>query len=83
MIVALAAGIASLVCWILTIITAFKKEDGPLFGILSICPIVGFILGWVRHAQWGHTKIMAIWTAAFVVNMIMNVVMKGMAAAGG
>ncbi|XAL98245.1 hypothetical protein OT109_11610 [Phycisphaeraceae bacterium D3-23] len=73
--------LVSLACWIYTIVVAFKKEEGPLFGILCICPLVGLILGWVKHAEWDHTKVMMVWTACVVINIILNVVVTMASAA--
>jgi hypothetical protein len=67
-------GLGSLVCWILEIVNAFKKEPKPLLGILSIvlCSLGGFIIGWVKAKQWGTTKLMAIWTILFIVQLIVQ-----------
>ena len=78
---ALAAGLASAVCWIWTIVVAFKEGDGPLLGILSICGIVGFIIGWVHHRPWSHTRVMVVWSIAIVAGIVLQVLMA--AVAGG
>lgn len=79
-------GIGSLVCAVIQIINAFKKEQSPLLGILSIvfCGLGGFIIGWVKAKQWGIQKIMMIWTALVVLQVIVQVIaMSTMAAAAG
>lgn len=47
-------GLAMLVCWVLEIVAAFKNEETPLLGVLSIIPcfgLGGFIIGWVKVGQ--------------------------------
>ncbi len=73
--------LVALVCWIMTIIVAFKKEEGPLFGILCICPLIGLILGWVKNKEWDHQKVMLVWTACVVINIILNIVVTAASAA--
>ena len=79
-------GIASLVLWILEIVAAFKKEESPLMGILSIalCGLGGFIIGWIHAGKWGIKKLMINWTiivvASLVVQVIFTVVLGGTAA---
>lgn len=70
---ALVAGIGSLVCWIWTIVVAFKEGDGPLLGIFSICGIVGFIIGWIHNAAWAHTKVMIAWSICIIVGIIAQI----------
>ena len=71
-----AIGLVALVCWIMEIVAAFKKEEKPLMGILSIvlCSIGGFIIGWINAKKWGIQKIMMIWTIAVVVSIIVQVI---------
>ncbi|HMO15444.1 MAG TPA: hypothetical protein PKD64_13570 [Pirellulaceae bacterium] len=68
------AGLVSLVCWILTIVTAFKHNE-TLLGILSICGIVGFIIGWIKHKEWNHKQVMLIWSVAFAATIIFQVIL--------
>ncbi len=80
-IVAVLAGIGSLVCWIMILVKMFKNGETVL-GIVSIfCAIVGYIMGWVKSSEWNTKQIMLIWTACIVVGIIANVVAGGMAAA--
>lgn len=67
------AGLASLVCWIMTIIRMFKME-GALLGILSICGLIGFILGWVKVREHNSMKLMLVWTAAILVSIPMQII---------
>lgn len=70
------AGLVSLVCWIMEVVTAFQKGDGPLLGILSIifCGLGAFIIGWMKCNEWGLQKVMLIWTIAFVVTSLCQIV---------
>lgn len=72
-IIALIAGLVSLVCWIYNIVVAFQNNE-VLLGILSICGIVGLIIGWVKVNEWGHRQVMNWWTIAIVVGIICNVI---------
>ena len=68
-------GIVVLVCWIIEVVTAFKKGDGPLMGILSIvccCTIGGLVIGWINCKKWGIQNLMLVYTIAFVLNMILS-----------
>jgi hypothetical protein len=69
-------GLVALVCWIMEIVAAFKKEEKPLMGILSIvlCSLGGFIIGWINSKKWGIQKIMMIWTIVVVVLIIVQVI---------
>ena len=70
-------GIGMLICWIMEIIAAFKKEEKPLMGILSIVgglictPLVPIIIGWIHAKKWGIKKVMMIWTILFVIFAIL------------
>ncbi|NNC87403.1 MAG: hypothetical protein HKN82_02955 [Akkermansiaceae bacterium] len=80
--------IGALVCWIMEIIAAFKKEEKPLMGILSIvlCGIGGFIIGWIHAKKWDIKKLMTIWTILFIASIILNIIVvavAGAAAASG
>ena len=66
-------GIGMLVCWIMEIVAAFKKEEKPLMGIISLVggllctPLVPLVIGWIHAKKWGIQKIMLIWTILVVV----------------
>lgn len=72
-ILAIPFALGQFVCWIMTIIKAFQKEEGPLMGILSICGCIGFILGWVNADKWEHKQIMLVWTGCLAVGIIIYV----------
>lgn len=73
-VLSLVIGIGNLVCWILVIVSAFQKEESPLLGILSIvlCALGGFIIGWVKHKEWGIQKLMVIWSILFVASLLIQ-----------
>lgn len=79
---ALICSLISLGCWIYTIVRAFQSGD-TVAGIVSICPLGAFILGWINVSKWDHSAVMTIWTIVFVINVILNVVAAGMQAQGG
>ena len=67
--------IGALVCWIKEILAAFKYEESPLLGILSIIPcfgLGGFIIGWINVGKWNLSKVMYIWTAIVVLHLIIG-----------
>ena len=74
-ILSIAIGIASLVCWILVLVKIFQSGD-TLWGVLSICPLVGFIYGWVKNKELGVQTIMLVWTACVVVNFILSFMLR-------
>lgn len=80
---AFGAGIGSLVCWIWTIVVAFKEGDGPLLGILSLCGIVGLIIGWMNASAWNHTKVMTAWTICIIVGIVAQVGMAAVTVGAG
>ncbi len=57
------------------IVAAFTKGDGPLLGILSIvlCPLGGFVIGWVKSKQWGIQQVMLIWTSTIFVALLCQI----------
>lgn len=83
--IAAICAIGSLICWVMAIITAFQKGDGPLMGILSIvlCALGAFIIGWIHHKEWGHQKLMIIWSALFAANILLQIISVAVIAAVG
>ncbi len=66
-------GLVVLVCWIMEVVVAFKKGDGPLLGILSIvccCTLGGLVIGWIKCKEWGIQTLMVVYTIAFILNFI-------------
>ena len=70
-IVGMVAGLVSLVCWILTVVKAFQSGTTSN-GVLSICPLVGFILGWINVKEWNHQPVMLAWTVATILNLVVQ-----------
>ena len=71
--------IGILVCSIMEIIAAFKNEESPLLGILSIvfCGLGSFIIGWIKHKEWGISKLMmtfSILLGAYILLQVIGVV---------
>lgn len=54
-----------LACWIINIIVALQQDD-VLLGVLSICGLLGFVIGWIKVGEWRHHKIMIAWTASII-----------------
>jgi hypothetical protein len=70
---ALAAGIANLICFILVLVKLFS-EKGALWGIFGfLCGIYTFIWGWQNAERFAIQQTMLIWTIGFVVSIIVNV----------
>ena len=77
---ALAAGLVSLVCWIMVLIKMFPAE-GALKGVLAIiCGLYAFVWGWMNAGRFGLRNIMLIWTVAIIISVIANMMSGGMAA---
>jgi hypothetical protein len=69
----IAVVIVSLVCWIKVLIVLFSKA-GVGLGILGIiCSLFAFIWGWMKHKEYGLTKVMAVWTATIVLMIPLNI----------
>jgi len=85
-------GIATLVCYILVIVQMFQRGKTGLavaclvlFLLCGLGWLIAFIVGWMNANQWGIQKIMMIWTACFVVNLLCSgayIAMGGMAMPG-
>lgn len=82
-VISIAISIGSLACWIMAIIAAFKNEESPLMGILSIvlCGLGAFIIGWIKNKEYGTTKLMTVWSGLIVGSIIIQIVLVGFAAA--
>lgn len=65
-------GIVSLICWIKTLIVSFKNS--ALMGIISLltCGLGGFIIGWIKHKEWGLTKTMKVWSGCMILGFILQ-----------
>ena len=72
-ILALLAGLASLVFFIIVLIQLFKTK-GVLHGILGIiCGLYTFIWGWINADAQGLKKTMVNWTIAIVAQVVLQV----------
>lgn len=77
---AMVAGLGSLVCFIIVLIKLFQTE-GPLYGILGlICSLYTLIWGWMNADKLNIKNIMLIWTGLLVLSIILNVVAGGLSA---
>jgi hypothetical protein len=75
--VIMACSLASLICWIMVLIPLFKNE-GVLMGILGIiCGLYPFIWGWMKAKQYKLQTVMLVWTVAFVLVIVLQVVGVG------
>jgi hypothetical protein len=71
-ILALVAGLASLVFFIMVLIQLFKTK-GALHGILGIiCGLYTFIWGWINADAQGLKKTMVNWTIAIIAQIILQ-----------
>lgn len=80
LLISLLASVASLGCWIWTVVRAFQSGKVVL-GVVSLCPLVGFIIGWINVKEWNHQLPMTVWSIAIVVNILLQVA-AGVLAAG-
>jgi len=70
-VLAYAAGIVSLVCWIMVLIKMF--EESVVQGIIGIiCSLWAFIWGWMNVEKNQQKNIMLIWTAAIIVALVVQ-----------
>lgn len=78
-ILALIAGIGSIVCWIIILIEMFKREN-VLLGILGIiCGLWAFIWGWMNVGKHDKRQVMQIWTACIIAGIVLQVMAGVMA----
>lgn len=72
-ILALVAGLASFVFFIIVLIQLFKTK-GVLHGILGIiCGLYTFIWGWINADAQGIRKTMVNWTIAIIAQIVLQV----------
>jgi len=75
---AVVAGIGSIVCWIIVLIKLFQNGQ-ILLGVVSIfCGIVAFVMGWMNADKWNIKKVMLIWTVCILVSVVVQVGMVAM-----
>jgi len=77
-ILAMVAGIGSIVCWIIILIEMFKRTSviSAIIGI--ICGLWAFIWGWQNVGEHGKKQIMQIWTACIIAGIVLNVLARTM-----
>jgi hypothetical protein len=65
---ALIAGVAQLVFWVMTIVRCFQTGK-VLQGVISIifCGIGAYIIGWINVKNWNYMNIMIAWTIAWII----------------
>ena len=85
---AIAAGIGSLVCFIMVVIQMFQHGQtglGIVCALLFWCigPLIAFIYGWIKAGEWNIQNIMIAWTACIVIAILVQVVLIGSGAGGG
>ena len=74
LILSILISLGSLACWIIVLIKAFQSGNIVL-GIVCLCPLVAFILGWVKSKEWDIQKVMLIWTVLIVASIGVNLAM--------
>ena len=69
-------GIGMFICWIMVIVKAFKKEEGPLMGILCIvlCSLGALVIGWINAKKWDCKKLMLVFTLLVVLYTVVMVI---------
>ncbi len=72
MVVIVLVSLVSFGCFVYNIVVAFQKGD-TVPGILSICGIIGFILGWINVEKWGHRNVMIAWTISIILGVILQI----------
>ena len=83
------AGIVALVCFILVVVAMFNHGQtglGIACIVLIFCGIGGllaFIYGWIKAGEWNLKNVMIVYTIAFVVGIIGEVVQIATMPAGG
>lgn len=72
---AMVAGLGSLICWIIVLIKQFQ-DGGALHGIIGIitCGLWTLIWGWMNATRLNIKNIMMIWTLLIIVNILLNFV---------
>jgi hypothetical protein len=77
------SGLVIFVVGLLVLIKLFKKE-GVLKGILGlICMLYTFIWGWMHVKEENIKNLMYIWTALWILGVILSLVSQFSGASGG
>lgn len=73
-ILAFAAFIAQIVCWIIVLTKMFPAE-GALKGVLAvICNIYALIWGWLNVSRYNLQKVMIIWSVALATSIVVQII---------
>ncbi len=72
-------GLVSLVCYVMVVIQIFQHGETGMglactIGLLlcGLGALLAFIYGWVKAGPWRLNNIMLVWTACFVINLILS-----------
>jgi hypothetical protein len=84
LLLAWAVGLGSFILFIMVLIKQFQNA-GPVHGIIGIitCGIWTFIWGWMNASKLGIKNLMLIWTALWVLYIVLLIAGGGMAMMGG
>lgn len=81
-IVTLGLGIAQLVCWVIVMVKLFQNND-IMLGVLGIfCGLITFIAGWIKADELNAKKVMTIWTALWIIHMLVTAALVVMRVGG-
>ena len=69
-----AAGIGSLICFILVLVKMFQNGQTVLGIVCIVCcgigGLIAFVYGWIKSGEWGIQKVMLIWTVCIILQII-------------
>jgi hypothetical protein len=73
-ILAIAAFVAQIVCWIIVLTKLFPAE-GALKGVFAvICNIYALIWGWLNVSRYNLQKVMVIWSVALATSIVVQII---------
>ncbi|MCH2100810.1 MAG: hypothetical protein MK209_02690 [Planctomycetes bacterium] len=58
-----------ILCWLRTVQLIWVK-DGPMFGLLGICPLFSMVFGWVRFQEHDNLRVMIAWQVCIAAGML-------------
>ena len=84
LLLAWAVGLGSFILFIMVLIKQFQNA-GPVHGIIGIitCGIWTFIWGWMNAGKLGIKNLMLIWTALWIIYIVLLIAGGGMAMFSG
>ncbi len=56
-------------CWLVTVRRVFTIEGGCA-GVLSLIPIISYVIGLSKMSSWDYKRVMIIWTTAIICNLL-------------